>query len=145
MRRAQLAEDLALAGNARVEPGGDPEQVDADGLVAQAVQGAGQRLPAIARERGQDLDGACLGVGVTGEVELRAVARRDDDRVAAELLGHRTRAVEVQRDAFAQLDRRTMMGDTDQRQHRAAAGGTNALGDAVPRLDEPATNRPCTT
>ena len=71
-----------------------------------ARDSASRRSPASV---GQDLDGARLGIGVTGEVQLRAVARRDDDRVAAELLGDRAGAVDVERDALAQLDRRTVV------------------------------------
>ena len=93
--------------------------MDPDRLVAESVERRSERLAAVARERGQDLDGPFLGAGVAREVELRPVARRDDDRFAAEPLGDRAGAIEVERNPLAQLDRRTVVRDADQRQHDA--------------------------
>ena len=51
VRRPDLAEDLALAGNERVEPGGDAEEVDGRGLVVQAVDDRVERLAGELLER----------------------------------------------------------------------------------------------
>ena len=51
---AHLPEDLALARNHRVEPGGDPEEVQRSGLVGQPVDDRAQLIlgsPLIASER----------------------------------------------------------------------------------------------
>ena len=93
--------------------------MDADGLVAQPVEHGREVVAAVAGERRQQLDGSFLGVVVAGEVQLGAVAGRDDDRLGAEVLGGRARSVEVERHALAQLDRRAVVGDADQRQRHA--------------------------
>ena len=80
VRGAHLAEDLALAGHERVEPGRDAEEVQRGGLVVQAVE----RVLDLRLERGERCDRARFGVlGVLGgDVELGAVARREADGLA---------------------------------------------------------------
>ena len=145
VRRPQLAQDLAFAGHAGVEPGGDPEQMDADRLVAAGDTGRGTARPCdrprartgsrrrAPRHRGHP----------PGRAPCGCTSRRRPSRIPAARRPRVSR--DVERDALAQLDRRTVVGHADQRQHRAAAGGTNATSDAVPRVDEPATIRPCST
>ncbi len=47
-RRPHLAEDLSLAGNERVEPGGDAEEVERRRLVPQAIQRSGEIVAPVA-------------------------------------------------------------------------------------------------
>ena len=111
VRGAHLAEDLALPGHERVEPGRDAEQVQRGGLVVQAVE----RVLDLRLERGENRDRArfCV-VGVFGgDVELGAVARREADGLA-ELLRERGRLLRVERNALAELDRRVVMRGADE-------------------------------
>ncbi len=50
-RVAYLAEDLALAGDQRVETGGDPEEVERGRLVGEAVERAARARRVAAGER----------------------------------------------------------------------------------------------
>ena len=126
MRRAHLAEDLALAGDERVEPGRDAEEVQRGRVVAQAVE---RRLH-LGLELGERRDGGSLrGVDVRcGEVELRAVARREAHGFAAvrrQPLRKRRRGVAIERDALAQLERSVVVrgADEDEAHHEKWAAG----------------------
>ena len=118
-----LAEDLALARNERVEPGGDTEEMHRRRLVPKPVERGGEIVAAVARELGHGRDGLRLGVLLPREVELGAVARREDDRLAAQLLdqplGEGAARVEVERDALPQLDRSAVVRDADERRARS--------------------------
>ena len=57
---AHLAEDLALAGDERVEPGGDAEEVERRRLVAQPVEHGHELRLVDARERDERGGGARL-------------------------------------------------------------------------------------
>ena len=113
--RAHLAEDLALARDERVESGRDAEQVQARGLVAQAVE----RLLDRRLELGERGDGGPLRrlrIG-TGDVQLGAVAGREADRLAAALREprrERRRLLPVERDALSHLDGRVMVRGADE-------------------------------
>ena len=109
-RRAHLAEDLALARDQRVEPGGDAEEVQRRRVVVHAVGDRAQRLAGELLER---LERA--GAVVAREVDLGAVAGREADGVA-EPAGEGRGPLERQRDALAQLDRRDVMRDADERE-----------------------------
>ena len=149
---AHLAEDLPLAGHERVEAGGDPEQVQRCGLVRETV-----------RER---REGSCVRAGqceervvgslcetvvvVRSEVELRAVARREDDRLlclaraARQAASQRGGRVEVDRDPFAQLDGRGVVRDAGERELHDAKwvrGRTNATSEK-PATSDQASRRP---
>ena len=52
-RVAHLAENLPLAGNHRVEPGGDPEEVERGRLVGEAVRDGRERARVVPGEREQ--------------------------------------------------------------------------------------------
>ena len=119
-RRPHLAEDLSLAGNERVESGGDSKEVERRRLVAQAIQRGGEIVRPLAGQLRQRVDRLVVGVLVADEVELGAVARREHDRLAVELLGQplgqRAARVEIQRDTFAQLDRRSVVRNAGESQ-----------------------------
>ena len=117
VRGPHLAEDLALAGNERVEPGGDAEEMERGGLVAQPVErrlelvgpSAGERASAstaslaprrLARRRRARC--GCTSRGTTASPPVRASRARARGRVA------------VERDALAQLDRRVVVRDADE-------------------------------
>ena len=87
--RPHLAEDLALAGNERVEPGGDTEEVQRGRLVAEAVERGGEVVAAVACELRERPDRELLDVLLLDEIELGAVAGGEDDRLAVETLGER--------------------------------------------------------
>ena len=138
-----LPEDLALAGNERVEPGGDAEEVQRRRLVPEPVERGGEIGGAVARELRHRRDGFVLGVLLAREVELGAVARRQHDRLAAEPLGAAAPArVEVERDALPQLDRSAVVRDADERQrgHEAkwVSGRTMATSAKPTRLSSAA-------
>ena len=54
--RPHLAEDLALAGDERVEPGGDAEEMERRRLVAETVERGGQVGATVAGELGERPD-----------------------------------------------------------------------------------------
>ena len=115
VRDAHLAEDLALAGHERVEACGDAEEMVGRGAVVQSVKGRLDLRP----ERGERGDRIALGLlcVVSGEVELGPVAGREADGlppVRREPGRKRLRVAVVQRDLLAQLDRRVMVGRTDE-------------------------------
>ena len=97
---AHLAEDLALAGDERVEPGGDAEEVERGRLVARAGRRPAQLVLGEPADLGERVERAALRV-VADEVELGAVARREADRLAAvgELRGELARPLERRRTA----------------------------------------------
>ena len=59
-RVAHLAEDLALAGHERVEPGGDAEEVQRGAVVAEPVEHGRERRAVVAGEREQRAAGALV-------------------------------------------------------------------------------------
>ncbi len=141
---AHLAEDLALAGHERVEPGGDAEEVERRRLVVQPVERGRELVGAIARDARQRCDGLFVGVLLAHEVELGAVARGEHDRLGAELGGQPPARVAVERDALPQLDRSAVVRDADERQlHRAkwVSGRTSATS-AKPARVRSAARRP---
>ncbi len=73
---AHLAEDLALAGHERIEPGGDAEEVERRLVFVQPVEDAFERL---AGERLERRHGLLL--VAAGQIQLGAVARREADGV----------------------------------------------------------------
>ncbi len=83
-RRADLAEDLALAEHGRVEPGGDLEQVGHRAVVVLAVEVRRELVDAEVAELAQEV--ADVGVGAVealgDDVDLGAVARGQDHRLA---------------------------------------------------------------
>src|SRR5581483_10135816 len=111
VRRAHLAEDLSLARDERVEPRGDPKEMQCCRVVAQAVE---RRL-----ELGEGFDGCALGrVRVVGlDVQLGAVARRQAHG-PAEALRERVRLVAVECDALAQLDGSVVVRGADENELR---------------------------
>ena len=92
-RRPHLAENLSLARNERVEPGGDTKEMERRCLVAQAIQRSRQ---------------------IVGPVAGQPCERVD--RLAVEPLSERSARVEIQRDALAQLDRSSVMRHAGQSQ-----------------------------
>ena len=107
---SDLAEDLALSRHERVEPGGDAEEVQRRRVLVQAVDDAVERLTRQLLERRQ-----CGALVDPVDVELGAVAGREADRIA-ERAGERRRGCEIERDPFAQLDRRDVVRQADQRE-----------------------------
>ena len=141
-RAPHLPEDLALAGNQRIEPGGDTEEMQRRRAVPQPVQRGGEIIPAVTGELRHCSDGLFLRVLLPREVELGAVARRQHDCLAAEtvgqLLGERPARVEVERNALPQLDRCAVVRDADEheRSHEAkwVSGRTTATSAKPARL-----------
>src|SRR5262249_20084441 len=107
---SNLAEDLALAGDERVEPGRNAKEVNGRRVVVHPV---GDRLE---RLTGQLLERAQRGpLVLAGDVHLRPVAGREAHGVA-ERARERRRPVERERHALAQLDRRDVVRDADERE-----------------------------
>ena len=132
--RANLAEDLPLAGHERVEPGGDAEEVERGCLVVQPVERCGEVGRPIACDLAQRLDRERLVLLVADEVELGAIARREHDRLSFEPPSQLTARVEVERDALAQLDRSAVVRDTCERQlHGARLNLRNGSGEGQRR------------
>jgi hypothetical protein len=130
-----LALDLGLADDHRVEARGDREEMAGDVEVAQRVERVGQLGRArlgLAREDCQR--GALGGDGVgRDEVELGAVAGRDRDRLVDLLVGgqlgeHRGRAPLGQREPLAQFQRRRLVRDAERQQLAAHATGSPSRG-----------------
>ena len=120
VRVLHLAENLRLAHDERVEAGRDAEQVARDVQIGDVVHVrrdlAGGDAVEVAHEAHQIL--ARLRRLVARDVELGAVARRDDNRFARRAaLGERAQrvgdAARLEVDAFAQLDRRRAMTDSN--------------------------------
>ncbi len=115
---AHLAEDLALARHHRVEPGCDPEEVERRSLVAQPVEHRPQLVLGQPGNLRQRLDAAPLRVSAD-EVELRAVAGREADRLAV-LAGELARQLAClragQRDPLPQLDGGDVVRQADEDQ-----------------------------
>ena len=105
-----LAEDLALARHERVEPGGDPEEMQRGGVLVQAVDDSVQWLAGDLLERREH-----LALADPVDVELGAVAGRKADGVA-ERPRERRRGAEVERHPLAQLDRRDVVREADEGQ-----------------------------
>ena len=145
-----LALDLGLADDHRVEPGGDPEEVvgglDAAARVEVAEQLGGRDL----RLPGEDAERRRLGFDRVGDdqVELGAVAGRDRRRLVDALGGGQLAqgadgAALGQREPLAQVERRRLVGDAEGQQlaHLAptssASGCRRGLLAARPVLGEP--------
>ena len=123
VRGAQLAEDLGLADDHRVEPGGHREQVlhGRAGVVHVDVLGElGQRHPGVPRQHRGDVGQAAV-EGVDDRVDLDPVARGQQHRLA-------TRAARA-------AARRAAWGPRRRRPRRARAPRTGAL-----RCDSPTTS-----
>ena len=119
VRVLHLAENLRLAHDERIEAGGDAEQMARDVEVGDVVDVrrdvARRDAVEVADEAHQIL--ARRGRLVAGDVELGAVAGRDDDRFARRsALGERAErvgdAARLEVDPLAQLDRRGAMADS---------------------------------
>ena len=132
-RVAGLAEDLALADDHRVEPGGDVEEVGDRAVVVVDVEVGHQRLGrltgAVDEQAGDLLDAAVEAVDVG--VDLEAVAGRDDGRLGDVLaggdvgdqLGH---AARVEREALEQWTRGGLVGDAhDEDAHAVTSSSCN--------------------
>src|SRR5207253_567071 len=120
VRDPDLAEDLTLAGDERVEPRRDAEQMQRGRAILQPVE---RRLD-LRLERRKRGDGVALGrLRVIGrDIELGAVARREADRFAPALREprrERLRRLPLERDPLAQLDGRMVMrrADEDETDH----------------------------
>ena len=136
-----LTEDLALAGDERVQAAGDAEEVERRRLVAEAVQRRPQLVGTVTGQVEQRLHAELLGALVAHEVELGAIARREHDRLRAQLAGERGRGARVERDTLAQLDRRIVVRDADEGEvHEAkwVSGRTTATRAKPPRLSRAA-------
>ena len=114
--RADLAEDLALAWDHRVEPRRDAEEVQGGRLIGQPVQ---VRREIALREAGESRHRSLVPVDALGrdEVELGAVTGRQTSRLQADpgqLVRQRRRVRSVQRHALAHLDGRELVGGADE-------------------------------
>ena len=100
--RSDLAEDLSLPGDHRVETSGDAEEVQRRRLVVKPIERCARRLE---QGGGERLGGCAV---VARQVELGAVAGREADGLAnrrRQLAGHLGRAPGVEGDALPELDR----------------------------------------
>ena len=148
-----LALDLGLADDHRVEPGGDPEEV-ADGLArAQRVEVAEQLGRAQLGLAGEDAEGGRLrfdGVG-DDQVELGAVAGRERRRLVdalgrGQLAERPDRATLGQRESLAQVERGGLVGDAEGQQLRhQTSPPLLSLGPAETDMDWPSLPRPGAT
>ena len=142
-RPSHLAENLALAGDERVEARGDAEEMERGGVVVQAVEG---------RKLEENRCGALLGrLGVFGrQVELGAVAGREADGFPA--VG-RQRARDLggfllaEGDPLAHLHGRETMrrADEDEGHEKCTVGrpSRTAITSANPARRRYAALRPC--
>ena len=126
--RAQLPEDLALPHDAGVETGRDTKEVTRRVAAPVPVDHRRELVAAVAGRRSQHFHRTFLRVLVADEVHLGAVARREDDRLLPEPLGERAATVSVERHALAQVERRRVMRNADDRQHRRRRLGANRAG-----------------
>ncbi len=108
-----LAEDLALARNERVQPGRDPEEMQGGRVIVHPIGDRAEWLAGKLLERRE----RTRTVVVAGEVQLGAVARREADSVSERACEQRS-ALERQRHALPQLDRRHVVRDPDQRERQ---------------------------
>ncbi len=120
MRFLDLAENLRLADHQRVESGCDAEQVAGDVEIRNLVDVRLQRLPIDVVKLGNEVDKrrTALVDVVAHAVELRAVARREHDRLAygparGERPQRRLQPARLKIDPLAQFDRRGPMTDSD--------------------------------
>src|SRR5262249_39546435 len=112
VRGADLAEDLGLAPDPRVEPCRDPEEVPRSLVVAAAVEGAlgfgfAPRL------------GGPLPQARAGDVKLGAVAGREAGGLtlfAGQVARELCRLVGIESHALADIERRTVVRDADERE-----------------------------
>ena len=115
-----LALDLGLADDHRVEPGGDPEEVVGGVAAAARVEVAEQLGGRDLRLAGEDAERRRLGFDRVGDdqVELGAVAGRDRRRLVDALGGGQLAqgadgAALGQREPLAQVERRRLVGDAE--------------------------------
>ena len=110
-----LAEDLALAGDHRVEAGGDPEQVESGRLVGEPVDDAADLLLRQAAQVRERVERPALRV-LADEVELGPVARREADGLAAvrELLRQLRSLRQRDEGTLAHRDRSGLVGESDE-------------------------------
>ena len=132
---AHLAEDLRLTRHERVEAGRDAEEVR-DRL---AVVPAGEH--ALELEPGALLQLHARAIGVAAEqVDLRAVAGREHDRLA-ERLGQLGRVPVLEVEALPHLERRVVMRHTEREQARGFfvgwAGTTGDDATEEPTMTDP--------
>ena len=113
---AYLAEDLALARNERVEPGGDAEEMERGRLLGEPVDDRPDPLRGQPAELLERLECTPLAV-IADEVELGPVARRQADRLSAPRERRGQLACLRQRDerTLADCDRRSLVGEADER------------------------------
>ncbi len=148
-RVADLAEDLTLAGNERVEPGGDTEEVERGRLVGQAVGDRRQRGGVVAGEGEQRLVGAVAEVRGSSAARYSSVRLHVDRTTASQDVPRAPRAracaaVEVDRDALAQLDRGAVVRDAGERELHDAkwvSGRTTATSTKPARSDHASRGR----
>ena len=121
VRLFHLAEDLRLADDEGVEPGGDPEQVSRRVEVGELVDVRRQRGSIDAVELGDEPYqlGACAVALIACGIQLGAVTGRQDDGLAArqprcQLAQRHVEPARVEVDPLAQLHRRRPMTDSDQ-------------------------------
>ncbi len=150
-RVTHLAEDLALARNHRVEARRDAEKVQRGRLVRQPVRNGSKGLRGGPGEREQRAVGAIRKPGVLlgSDVELGAVARREDDGLEGlsrrELSRESRCSPEIDRDALAELERGAVVRDACERESHVAkwvSGSTMAMS-AAPATSSHASRLPC--
>ncbi len=115
VREPHLTEDLALAGDERVQAGGNAEEVVRGSPVLQPVERRLDLRPE-RRERGDRIPLGLLRV-LGCEVELGAVAGREADSLAPvrrQPGGERLRGVPVERHLLAQRHGRVVVGGADE-------------------------------
>jgi len=115
VRGTHLAENLSLARHERVEPRRDAEEMVGGGTVVEPVE---RRLhlglEGGEHRNGLPLRGLCVG---SGDIQLRAVARRETDGLAPicrQPRRERLRLVPAERDLLAHLDRRAVVRGADE-------------------------------
>jgi hypothetical protein len=115
---ADLAEDLALAGDERVEPRGDSEEMERRRLVREAVDDRAELLHRQPADGDKGVHGAQFGIGAD-DVQLGAVAGREAHRLP--VLGERCRQLAGLRQGnecpLTDSDRRPLVGEPDEREH----------------------------
>ena len=129
-----LALDLGLAEDHRVEAGGDAEELGRGLGAVQRVEVADSSVGRMSASRASTAERLRLGRDRIGreEVELGAVAGRDRRRLAdlvglGELADHAGGAALRKREPLAQLERRGLVGDAEG-EELAHAGTSCALG-----------------
>jgi len=119
IRRLDLAEDLRLADDQRVEAGGDAEQMarGIGSVMAVEMIGERRRLDAVVLAE-EAIDGVDRRLRIADGVDLGAVARRQHDRFVADAARGQRRERRVdplarEVDGFAELDGRGAVTDAD--------------------------------